>query len=198
MTDFQEIERDVVFRVVGKLEPSHALSRAHGLDTEDRFWLQASGLRSFRNIPKEVFHLAKPNDLRIISPKLSFELQSGYIPLEKTMFEQFSTPPFAKLTRLGRERIETPAGGFDCERYQIEIGEKELQVWVNPKIYPLGIVRITSVDEKMELVSFGYQDEVTLPQMIEPLIQGISTLGQGCSSCHASEHECHTRVFPPL
>ena len=63
---------------------------------------------------------------------------------------------------------------------------------------PLGIVRMTSERETLELTSYSAQtDETEIPAMFQPVIDGFSTVAYGCESCHASDADLHTPVYPP-
>ena len=175
----------VDFHIIGELEESDA----------HRHWLKITGFRFFRHIPTESYRLVTVSDLRMTPLNRAYNFTRGYVPqLEITN----QTSLQAKLIEIGPESIQTEAGTFECILYHAVLSDEEtvLKVWVTSKVRPLGIVRVTSENEIMELVSFGQKMDITIPTLIEPVIQGISKLKESCTSCHEAG-SCHERIFPP-
>ena len=57
---------------------------------------------------------------------------------------------------------------------------------------------MSSEFEQLELVSHGMEtEEMRIPVMFQPVIDGRSTMAYGCESCHASDDDLHTPVYPP-
>ena len=108
--------------------------------------------------------------------------------------------PIAKLVELNREEIKTEAGSFECIHYRAELklnrNRSVLDIWASPTVPPLGIVRVRSENEMLDLISFGKDLEITVPSIFQPVIEGISKLDHGCTSCHGHEN-CHQSIFPP-
>lgn len=175
----------VDFHIIGELEESDA----------HRYWMKITGFRAFRHIPTETYRLVTASDLRMTPLNRTYNFTQGYVPqLELTN----QSMPQAKLVKIGSESIQTEAGTFECILYHAVLFDEEtvLKVWASPKVGPLGIVRITSENEVMELASFGQKTDITIPTLIEPVIQGISTLKASCTACHEAG-SCHERIFPP-
>ena len=175
----------VDFHIIGELEESDA----------HRHWMKITGFRFFRHIPTETYRLVTASDLRMTPLNRTYNLTSGYVP----QLEITGQPsPQAKLIEIGPESIQTEAGTFECILYHAVLSDEKtvLKVWATSKVRPLGIVRVTSENETMELVSFGEKTDITIPTLLEPVIQGISRLESSCTSCHEVE-SCHERIFPP-
>ena len=169
------------------------------LSTADsrQYWLKITGMFSFRNIPVDIYQLGNPVDMRITPENRRYKFLQNYFPSKVEYLNQ-SAFPTAQLVKLGYDEIETKAGRFKCIRYQVDLGPKlpPQEIWVNPKVRPLGIVRAKSQDEIMELTAFGQETAITIPKLIQPVIQGISILDHGCNSCHGYDN-CHESIYPP-
>ena len=190
--------REVQFTIVTGLESDHAVSKVFEIDPEGQFWLQVSGFRGFRDIHKDLFQLVTRQDMRVTSSDLSFQVQTDYFPLHHTIYDPYPVPPFAKLTLLGQETLATAVGELACDHYRMDVGSAHLDIWTNPTVSPLGLVRAKNDFQILELQTFGTGMKTTIPDMIQPLLDGRSTLRKGCASCHQSYHECHISVFPPI
>ena len=177
----------VAFHIIDELEDADS----------HRYWLKITGMFFFREFPGDIYQLVTPNDMRMTSKNRRYEFLKDYVPSRVKHHDQ-STTPLAKLVELGQDEVETQAGRFECVHYRAELGPNlpVLEIWANPKVRPLGIVRVQSQDEVLELTSFGQEKEVRIPKLIQPVIQGISVLGYGCTSCHG-EDNCHESIFPP-
>ena len=180
-------DREATFHIVGKLDDSGS----HG------YWLKKTGFSYFRTFPKDIYRYVTVHDLRITPENRRYDFLQNYIPGKFSFCDQ-TTIPLAKLVKLGKEKIETEVGTFECIRYRAELGRSypPLEIWASAAIPPLGIVRVRSDTEMLDLLSFGKNTEITVPQLIQPVIEGISTLDYGCNSCHGTE-SCHEAIFPP-
>ena len=186
--NYDKLDREVGFHIIGALE----------ISGDQGYWLKQTGFFSFRTIPRDIYRWVKLHDLRTARGGMDYEYLQNYIPFRVEFCEQ-SDVPFAKLLKLGEEKIETEAGTFECIHYRAELTEpsrEALEIWVSPAISPLGIVRAQSENDILELISFGQNTEITIPKLIQPVIEGISTLDYGCNSCHGYE-TCHESIFPP-
>lgn len=175
----------VDFHIIGELEESGT----------HQHWMKITGFRAFRHIPTDTYRLVTASDLRMTPLNRTYNLTLGYVP----QLEIVGQPPSqAKLIEIGPESIQTEAGTFECILYHAVLSDEKtvLKVWATSKVGPLGIVRITSENETMELVSFGEKMDITIPELLEPVIQGISELKESCTSCH-EVGSCHERIFPP-
>lgn len=183
------IDRSVGFHIVDELEKSGF----HG------YWLKKTGFAYFRDVPIDFYRYVTVHDLRISPQNPIYEFTRNYVPFNVGFCVQ-TTSPLAQLVKLGKEVIETEAGAFDCIHYRVDIGKQRnhrtLEIWTSAAISPLGIVRVQSQTEMMELISFGKDPEITVPKIFQPVIDGTSTLKRGCTSCHGSP--CHELISPPL
>lgn len=181
-------DREVAFHIIAELEKSGA----HG------HWMRKSGFDPDRNIPRDIYRYVTVRDLRITAESPKYQYTHNYFPILHDFCEQGATP-LAKLVKLGEREIETQAGTFDCIHYRVKIGtgrnQKVLEIWASPAISPLGIVRARSETESLDLISFGQDPEISIPRLFQPVVDGISKLEHGCSSCHGKG--CHAMFFPP-
>lgn len=179
--------RDVKFHIIAELNTSG----------EKRHWLRVTGLDFYRRIPKALYRLVMPNDLRITPEAPMFNFVKDYIPIRTMNCNQASTP-LATLVKLDEVALQTPAGRFDCVRYRVEFSTDAtpIEIWANSKILPLGIVRVSTPKEVLELTAYGQDTDIQIPELIQPVIEGISTLKKGCSSCHGTP--CHEFISPPF
>lgn len=183
------IDRSVGVHIIGELEKDGS----HG------YWLKKINFAYFRDVPIDFYRYVTVHDLRISPKSPIYEFTRNYVPLNLGFCVQ-TTSPLAQLVKLGREKIETEAGTFECIHYWVTFGQKRnrrsLEIWASAAISPLGIVRVQSQTEMMELTSFGKDTDITIPKLLQPVIDGVSTLNKGCTSCHGSP--CHELIWPPL
>ena len=184
-----EFDQEIGFHIIGELEKLGS----HG------YWLKKTGFpfHQKETIPMDLYHWVTVHDLRITSKNLNYEDPLNYFPSRFTSCDQTDIP-LAKLIELGKAEIQTEAGTFECVHYRAELesNDKFLEIWAFPAIRPLGIVRAESESEILELIAFGQETEITIPRLIKPVIEGISTLKDGCTSCHGYDN-CHKMFFPP-
>lgn len=177
--------RDVKFHIIAELP----------ITEQKSYWMLATGLDFFKAVPNDIYRLVSPAELRITPETPRFDFVRNYVPLPFKSCQQAS---LGKLIKLDDVELQTPAGRFKCVHYRVEFGadDEPVEIWANPKILPLGIVRINTPRENLELISYGRDTEFNIPEIISPLIQGISKLGDGCTSCHGSDN-CHEIISPP-
>ena len=180
----------------GKKVSFHIINELKASDSHS-YWVKMTGLISFRDIGGDIYQLGTPNDMRISLKNRRYEFIHNYIPIIHKSFIQNSIP-LATLVELGQEEIETEAGRFQCTHYRVDLGAglPSQEIWVNSQIRPWGIVRMQSRDDVLELVSFSQKPEITIPDIFQSTIQGISKLDHGCTSCHAVSN-CHEFISPP-
>jgi hypothetical protein len=61
----------------------------------------------------------------------------------------------AKRTRVGKEAVRYLKGTIEAEHYRFEADEGKLDVWINDKVAPTGIVKIASNEGDLILRDFG-------------------------------------------
>lgn len=184
--DTSTLVRLVDFHIIGELEESDA----------HRHWMKITGFQSYRHIPTESYRLVTVSDFRLTPLNRSYQFMPNYVP---QLMKRYQTDvPQAKLIEIGTESIQTKAGTFECKLYHAVLPEQEtiLRVWATSKVRPLGIVRVASETEMLELVSLGPKVDIIIPTLLEPVIQGISKLQESCTACHEFRN-CHERIFPP-
>lgn len=186
-SDLLVLDQEVGFHIVGELEKPGS----HG------YWLKKSGFPQPEAIPTDIYRYVTVNDLRITSQNPSYEDPLNYFPSLFMECDQTSVP-LAKLVKLGKKKIQTAAGVFECIHYLAtpSWNNKTIEIWASAAILPLGIVRAESETESMELNAFGNDREIPVPRLIQPVIEGVSTLQEGCNSCHGYNN-CHEMFFPP-
>ena len=181
------VPRKVKFHIIGELNTSE----------QKRYWMRAVGFSFYRDIPVDIYRLVSHADLRITPETPQFNFVRNYVPTLFDTYQQTSTP-MATLVKLNEVSLETPVGILECIHYRVEVAGKPvlIEIWVNPKISPRGIVRVSTPKEVLELTAYGKDPDVDIPKLIQPVIEGISTLNRGCSSCHGTP--CHIFISPPL
>lgn len=179
--------RNVKYHIVGELSKSG----------KKRHWIKTTGLEFIRTIPRDTYQLVSPVDMRITSENPRYDYVKDYVPSQFNLCHQDSTA-LATLKKLGKVTLETSVGGLECTHYRVEFGpgSDPIEIWTNPKVLPSGIVKVSTPNEVLELVSYGRDMEFEIPKFIEPVIAGISTLGEGCTSCHGYDN-CHESIYPP-
>lgn len=179
--------RNVKYHIVGELDKLG----------KKRHWIKVTGLEFIRTIPRESYQLVTPADMRITSENPRYDYVKDYVPSQFNLCHQNSMP-LARLTKLGEVELETAAGRFECNHYRVEFGSGSdpIEIWTNPNVLPSGIVKVSTPNEVLELISYGCDIEYDIPKFIEPVITGISTLGEGCTSCHGYDN-CHESIYPP-
>lgn len=161
-----------------------------------RFWLKVMGLAQDRGIPKDVFRLAEPADLRITPENRYYDFIRNYIPVNETTRNRPTVEP-PRFARLRSEVIQTQAGKIECDYYiTVDSGVFQLEVWVNRNVAPLGVVKVQTPGESMELVRYGTNANLDIPETIRPVLRGVSKLEYGCTSCHEMS-SCHALITPP-
>lgn len=196
--DIRGMKRAPEFHVVGKLEQDHKVAEVNNLVASDYFWVKTRGFESFRNLPSSDYQLVRTTDMRLKEKNFSFEFLDGYIPLENSFLQNHPLADQAALRRIGRELVSTKAGEFSCDIWEADIDGVILKIWASPLVPPLGIVRMESEKERLELSSYGVEaNDMKVPEMFQPVLDGHSTIAHGCESCHASDHDLHTPVYPP-
>ncbi len=175
--------RKVRLAVLGEAGPDDEVIQ-RGIGTTGSSWLLLGGLSTFRGKPFDRFLLARPDDLRPSRAAPLYSLQTGYFPnLDRAT--DLSSCAQAALNPVGAEGLSTPAGHFECQRYEALIGNVLLDLWASPSAGPLGIVAIRSETEELVLSALQRGPRaVDLQPAIEPLITGASTFALGCLSCH--------------
>lgn len=179
--------RDVKFHIIGELE----------VLGKKRYWLRKIGLNFFRSIPVDIYRLASHTDMRIADENPRYDFPRNYVPARFNACSQTSVP-IATLIKLNEGVLQTAAGQFECVQYRVEFGtgSPPIEIWANPNVLPSGIVRVSTPNEVLELTDYGQDENFDIPAQFQPVIEGITTLAQGCTSCHGYDN-CHEFISPP-
>ncbi len=70
--------------------------------------------------------------------------------------------------KLGQVVLVTPAGKFDCERYQFSAGNSKGEVWLSPRATPYGIVKMTVGNMEIEAVELLHHQPSSIPSAAMP------------------------------
>lgn len=183
--DAWDIAPEVTFEVLAKVAPEDRYGVLHGRPEGPAHWLRGGGMASFREVRGDDYRLATPRDLRITRSTPSFHVIDHYFPIEMNLWYEVDPPPITWVD-LGTERVRTPAGERECRRLRLITLDDVpgVDVWADPAVRPLGIVRITVGGESLELLEHGRRDAIEVPPMVAHLVSGEAAMTFGCSSCH--------------
>lgn len=70
--------------------------------------------------------------------------------------------------KLGRVVLVTPAGKFNCERYQFNAGNANGEAWLSPRATPYGIVKMTAGEMEIEAVELLHGQSSSIPAAVMP------------------------------
>lgn len=160
-------------------------------------WLRWKNLELFRDQGIDVYTLVQVGDLRTSEEAPRYTNQPGYMPSIDEVVN-LRTCPQAELQFQGRVEVDVPAGRFACALYEVRIGDDKLRLWASPEVRPLGIVKLSSGHEQIELKEHRTgPTEVVVDPPMDSLVDGRSTLAYGCMSCHLEAGDCHSFVDVP-
>lgn len=88
------------------------------------------------------------------------------------------SPPEAERTLVGKEELALRDGSkIDCEHYELAEGGDKVEVWLNDKVRPMGIVRMSSSAGDLTLRNYGLGGQDARSVINDPLPAGLG--GQG-------------------
>lgn len=156
-----------------------------------RHWLRTDGLSQFNGTKIELWRLLNENSLRLGSEKDAFFFAGGVFlfPLFPAKF----LPYRVLLEDIGDEIVETSIGKFKCQHYFARVRspsgnlEPLLELWANPSVRPLGIVRARWRNETLDLVEVKTPLPVEIPQALSATFDQKRIRDQGCTPCHREE-----------
>lgn len=154
----------------------------------NQFWLRTDGLVQFNKRNLEIWRLLDNTNLRLGSEKRGFYFYPNAIPFPLPHLK-FPRLPVV-LEKLGSETIGTPIGTIECEHYFAFVpspkGELEplLELWANPSVRPLGIVRARWKDASMDLVQADTQTVLKIPSVLFAEFDRNKPLEGWCTRCH--------------
>ena len=188
-------ESEVSVGVVERARPEDVLVQRFKVSAQAS-WLELHGLETYRGEPKLNYLLARPDDLRPCLSTPLYSFQPGYFPQLEFVYD-LSGCRQAELLHVRREVCETPAGMFECDRYQVRVAGAQMELWASAEVAPLGIVRLRTDDEELLLLEHGRRTEkAPVDPQIEDLVGGVSSYAFGCLGCHPKLSDCHTTRLP--
>ena len=154
----------------------------------NRHWLKTDGFAKFNGTEIQLWRLLNVTSIRPGDERDGFFFvdDSFLLPLSPTMFPSYSVG----LEDLGNEIVRTPAGSFKCQHYLAKVQspsgsfEPLLELWVNPSVRPLGIVRARWRDETLNLVDIKPQLPLETPNVLSEKFNHKRIRDQGCTQCH--------------
>lgn len=156
--------------------------------SQNRFWLRTNGLIQFNKQDIELWRLLDKATLRLGSELRGFSFFSNTIP--------FPLPPFKPLPnrvileKLGEEVIETPVGNLRSDHYFVFVrspdGKLEplLELWANPSVSPIGLVRARWRDASVDFVEVQRKTTQKIPPILLEEFGRDTPLEGSCARCH--------------
>ena len=76
--------------------------------------------------------------------------------IQKTSEEPIQAEKEEKIEELGKEKVKTPVGTFDCIHLRYEdVDKNNIDVWTSEKLSFFELVKFESKDRKLELTAYG-------------------------------------------
>ena len=156
----------------------------------DRFWLRTTGISKFKGVDIEFWRLLDKTNLRIGSELRGFYFSLDAIPFPFPLRKFLPVPVF--LEKQGDEVIITPIGAINCEHIFAYVrspdGAREplLELWTNPAVRPLGIVRARWRDAFLNLVESDTKAVLEIPPVLLAEFDRNTPLERSCTRCHAA------------
>lgn len=153
-----------------------------------QFWLRAEGLVQFNKQKLEIWRLLDNITLRPGSEKRGFYFYPNFIPLPLPHLQV--RPPSVFLEKLGNKNVRTPIGIIKCEHYFAFVPSPDreleplLELWANPSVRPLGIVRARWKDASLDLVQADTKLDRKVPPVLLAEFDRNIPLEGWCTRCH--------------
>ena len=154
----------------------------------NRFWLRTNGLIRFNEMDVELWRLLDEATLRLGSELRGFSFFINAIPFP---FPPFKTlPNRVILEKLGDEVIETHVGNLISDHYFVFVrspdGKLEplLELWANPSVSPIGLVRARWRDASVDLVEVKRKTMQKIPPILLEAFDRDTPLEGSCTRCH--------------
>lgn len=155
----------------------------------DSFWLRTHGLVQFNEVDFEVWRLLDKTNFRPGSEQRAFFFSRNGIPFPLQRPNSVLPNPVV-LEKLGNEVLVTPMGPIQCEHYFAYIRSPDeklkalLELWTNPSVPPLGIVRARWQDAQLDLVTVETSATPKIPQVLLQEFDRNRPLEGFCTRCH--------------
>ena len=173
---------------------------SRGGTDDSRHWLRTQGLTRFNDRKIELWRLLSETSLLPgdETDGFFFTGDSFLIPVHSVAFPSYSVI----LEDMGTEIVKTLVGDFECQHYfagiRSPIGKfiPILEVWANPSVRPLGIVKLRWRDETLDLVDLKAPLSVETPIVNSKILNPHVIRDQGCAGCHEKEIGGKDLKFP--
>ena len=156
----------------------------------DQFWLRSDGFLQFNEVEFELWRLLDKTNLRPGSEKRGFFFPHNGIPVSLPSLKYPSTPII--LEELGNEVLVTPVGALECQHFLAYIRSPDaelepfVELWTNPAIHPLGLVRARWREAFLDLVEVNRKKVPKIPPVLLSEFDRNTHLDGSCSRCHAN------------
>lgn len=152
------------------------------------YWIRSTGLKPSGI---EYWRLVNQRSFQRKDEVKSFDYVEGSIPVPNLPRGFPALSHKTVLNKIGDEVIETDVGAIHCSRYLASLaaakGESEplLELWVNPEVRPLGIVRARWQDTYLEIVERELPSSWDLPKVLNTQLEKKNTTSDNrCVQCH--------------
>ena len=156
----------------------------------NQFWLKTNGFLQFNDVEIEFWRLLDKTNLRLGSETRGFFFFHNGIPLPVPPVKFLPNP--VVLEKLGDEVIETAIGALKCEHVLAYIRSPDgepaplLELWTNPAIRPLGLVRARWRDAFLDLVEINTNNVSEIPSILLSEFDRDTPLDGSCARCHVN------------
>lgn len=154
----------------------------------NRFWLRTDGLVQFHEVDIEIWRLLDKTNLRPGNELRGFYFLRNAIPFP---FPPLKLPPYPViLEKLGDEAMVTPIGTLITEHYFAYVrspdGELEplLELWTNPTVHPLGLVRARWRDASLDLLRADTNAITEISSVLLSEFDRDTPMDGSCTRCH--------------
>ena len=93
--------------------------------------------------------------------------EAGAAPNEETEAKE------PKRTLLGREDVKTEGGVVPAERYELIEGKRQVEIWLNEDVRPMGLVRLKSATGELMLRHYGAGGPDARSVIHDPPVPGV-------------------------
>lgn len=173
----------ISFQVVSSIQDQHG---------KNLHWIRSTGLkRLYESVEIEFWRLVKERSFQRNNVVKSFDYVAGSIPVPNAPRTLPAPSHKTILNKIGDEVVETEVGFIQCSRYLASLvsayGESEplLELWVNPDVRPLGVVRARWRDTYLEIVKMELPTSWELPKALNTQLEmKRSDSDNLCRQCH--------------
>lgn len=165
---------------------------AEDVGGSERHWLRIDGVSEFNTAAIAIWSLLNEGTLHPGSETDGFFSQDGtfVFPFFSATFPRYQIV----LENMGGKIVETLAGQFRCQHYFARIRVPNgkfvplLELWADPSVRPLGVVRARWRDETLELIDVKLPFPVEVPNILSKTSFNHQKIReQGCAQCHHEE-----------